>query len=71
VRRGRDRRPGAKAGTLLADAQATDAAEDQIFGGDGKDTNLPAELDRREKRLARLPTPYLRPIPGPTGPSTP
>jgi transposase len=39
---------------LLADAEATDAAEDARFGPDGKDVDLPAELDRREKRLARL-----------------
>jgi cytochrome c5 len=39
---------------LLADAAAIDAAEDAKFGVNGKDTDLPAELDRREKRLARL-----------------
>ena len=39
---------------LLADAEATDAAEDTRYGVDGKPTDLPAELDRREKRLARL-----------------
>jgi transposase len=39
---------------LLADAEAVDAAEDARYGVDGKDTDLPAELDRREKRLARL-----------------
>ena len=39
---------------LLADAEATDAAEDARYGVDGKDADLPAELDRREKRLARL-----------------
>ncbi|WP_454896374.1 IS1182 family transposase [Streptomyces halobius] len=44
----------AQAQALLADAQATDEAEDQMFGADGKDTDLPAELDRREKRLAKL-----------------
>ncbi|MFF3127427.1 IS1182 family transposase [Streptomyces sp. NPDC057908] len=44
----------AKATALLADAEATDTAEDQSFGIDGKDTDLPAELDRREKRLAKL-----------------
>ncbi|MFF5129321.1 IS1182 family transposase [Streptomyces syringium] len=44
----------AKARSLLADAEATDTAEDEHFGVDGKDTDLPAELDRREKRLARL-----------------
>ncbi|MGW0885560.1 IS1182 family transposase [Streptomyces sp. NPDC002671] len=44
----------AKAAALLADAESADTAEDQIFGIDGKDTDLPAELDRRERRLARL-----------------
>jgi transposase len=44
----------AQATALLADAEATDTAEDQKFGVDGKDTELPAELDRREKRLAKL-----------------
>ena len=44
----------ATAAALLADAAATDAAEDEQFGAHGKDTDLPAELDRREKRLARL-----------------
>jgi transposase len=39
---------------LLADAEAVDAAEDARFGPDGKDVDLPGELDRREKRLARL-----------------
>lgn len=45
----------AKAAALLADAEATDTAEDQRFGIDGKDADLPAELDRREKHLAKLP----------------
>jgi transposase len=44
----------ARAGALLADAEATDEAEDQTFGPDGKEVDLPAELDRREKRLAKL-----------------
>ena len=39
---------------LLADAEAVDAVEDARFGPDGRDTDLPAELDRREKRLSRL-----------------
>lgn len=39
----------AKAADLLADAEHVDTAEDQAFGVDGKDTDLPAELDRREK----------------------
>jgi hypothetical protein len=29
-------------------------AEDQRFGPDGKEVDLPTELDRREKRLAKL-----------------
>jgi transposase len=44
----------AAAAALLADAEATDTAEDRRFGTDGKDSDLPAELDRREKRLAKL-----------------
>ncbi|WP_306955946.1 IS1182 family transposase [Streptomyces sp. B4I13] len=44
----------AKAQGLLADAEAADEAEDQTFGVDGKEADLPAELDRREKRLAKL-----------------
>jgi hypothetical protein len=39
---------------LLADAEATEAAEDARYSVHGKDADLPAELDRREKRLARL-----------------
>ncbi|WP_449343303.1 IS1182 family transposase [Streptomyces sp. C11-1] len=42
------------AAALLADAESSDAAEDRLFGIDGKETDLPAELDRREKRLARM-----------------
>jgi transposase len=44
----------AKVAALLADAETVDAAEDARFGVDGKDVDLPAELDRREKRLARM-----------------
>ncbi|MDX3233069.1 transposase, partial [Streptomyces sp. ME19-01-6] len=44
----------AKAAALLEEAEATDTAEDQAFGPDGKQADLPAELDRREKRLAKL-----------------
>ena len=44
----------AAAAGLLADAEAADKAEDAVFGAHGKDTDLPAELDRREKRLAKL-----------------
>jgi transposase/cytochrome c5 len=44
----------AAATALLSDAEAVDTGEDQVFGANGKDTDLPAELDRREKRLARL-----------------
>lgn len=44
----------ARVADLLADAEATDTAEDATYGPDGKDADLPAELDRREKRLARL-----------------
>jgi transposase len=44
----------AQARSMLDDAEATDAAEDAVFGVDGKEGDLPAELDRREKRLAKL-----------------
>jgi transposase len=44
----------ARVQALLADAEAADEAEDQDFGPDGKDTDLPAELDWREKRPAKL-----------------
>jgi hypothetical protein len=43
-----------RAAALLADAEATDAAEDERFGPDGKEVDLSAELGRREKRLAKL-----------------
>jgi transposase len=44
----------AKAAALLVEAENVDAAEDDRFGPDGIDIDLPAELDRREKRLARM-----------------
>jgi transposase len=44
----------AQVAAMLADAEVVDAAEDETFGADGKPADLPAELDRREKRLARL-----------------
>jgi hypothetical protein len=39
---------------VLADAQATDAAEDAQFGADRRGDELPDELQRRETRLARI-----------------
>jgi transposase len=39
---------------LLSDAQATDAAEDEQFGADRRGDELPAELARRETRLAKI-----------------
>lgn len=39
---------------LLADAEATDAAEDEQFGPDGCDDDLGAEMARRESRLAKI-----------------
>lgn len=44
----------ATAAALLANAEHVDTAEDARFGVDGKEVDLPAELSRREKRLARL-----------------
>jgi hypothetical protein len=39
---------------LLADAEATDAAEDEAFGADRRGDELPEELQRRETRLAAI-----------------
>ena len=39
---------------LMAKAAATDAEEDTLFGKDKRGDELPAELQRRETRLARL-----------------
>ena len=39
---------------LLRDAEATDAAEDDTFGPDGRDDDLDAEMARREGRLAKI-----------------
>jgi transposase/cytochrome c5 len=43
-----------RATQILADAEAVDAAEDERFGPDRTDADLPGELGRREARLARL-----------------
>lgn len=39
---------------MMADAEATDVAEDERFGPDGRDDDLPAELARRESRLVKI-----------------
>jgi transposase len=39
---------------LLAQAEATDTAEDATYGADGRGDELPAELRRRESRLKRI-----------------
>jgi hypothetical protein len=39
---------------LLAQAEATDAAEDAEYGADQRGDELPAELQRRESRLKRI-----------------
>jgi transposase len=39
---------------LLAQAEAADAAEDAQYGADRRGDELPAELQRRESRLARI-----------------
>lgn len=41
---------------ILAEAEATDTAEDERFGSDGRDDDLPGELARRESRLAKIRT---------------
>jgi transposase len=42
----------AQVDAVLADAEATDAAEDEAFGADRRGDELPDELQRRETRLA-------------------
>jgi hypothetical protein len=44
----------ANAKALLAEAEQTDAAEDERFGAERRGDELPAELQRRESRLARI-----------------
>ena len=44
----------ARARALLEEAAATDAAEDELYGADMRGDELPAELARRETRLAVL-----------------
>jgi hypothetical protein len=44
----------ARAAAMLADAEAVDEAEDARYGEDGAEADLPAELARREQRLARI-----------------
>lgn len=41
---------------ILAEAEAADTAEDERFGSDGRDDDLPGELARRESRLAKIRT---------------
>ncbi len=44
----------AKARALLAEAQATDEREDELYGADKRGDELPDELARRETRLAKI-----------------
>jgi transposase len=44
----------AQARGLLSEAEAADAVEDERFGRDRRGDELPAELARREQRLARI-----------------
>jgi transposase len=44
----------AQVNDVLADAAATDAAEDAKFGADRRGDELPEELQRRESRLAKI-----------------
>lgn len=39
---------------MMADAEATDVADDERFGPDGRDDDLPGELARRSARLAKI-----------------
>jgi len=44
----------AKARALLAEAQATDEREDELYGADKRGDELPDDLARRETRLAKI-----------------
>ena len=44
----------AEVDALLAEAEATDAAEDEAYGEDRRGDEIPKELARRESRLAKL-----------------
>ncbi|MEX2105643.1 MAG: transposase, partial [Solirubrobacterales bacterium] len=44
----------AQAAAILADAEATDREEDELYGPDRRGDELPEELARRESRLARI-----------------
>jgi hypothetical protein len=44
----------AEVAAILADAEATDLAEDEEFGADKRGDEVPPELARRESRLAKL-----------------
>lgn len=44
----------AEVAAILAEAEATDRAEDEAFGADRRGDEVPAELARRESRLAKL-----------------
>jgi hypothetical protein len=44
----------AEVAAILADAEATDLAEDEEFGEDKRGDEVPAELARRESRLAKM-----------------
>ncbi|MEX2659183.1 MAG: IS1182 family transposase [Acidimicrobiales bacterium] len=39
---------------MMAEAEATDTAEDERFGPDGRDDDLPGEMARRESRLVKI-----------------
>jgi hypothetical protein len=44
----------AQVDAVLANAETTDAAEDEAFGADRRGDELPDELRRRETRLAAI-----------------
>jgi transposase len=52
--RDEERRLREQIAALTTQAEATDAAEDAAYGPDGRGDELPAELQRREQRLAAI-----------------
>jgi len=50
----REAQLAAEIDAMMAEAEAADVADDERLGADGRDDDLPAELARRETRLAKI-----------------
>lgn len=50
----REKQLEAEIDAMLAEAERQDAAEDERLGADGRDDDLPEELNRRVDRLLKI-----------------